>query len=640
MTSSPTDSAKAFISDFDVHLFSEGTHLHIYEKLGAHPAEVKGVKGIHFALWAPNATSVSVIGDFNKWDASQNPMTFLASSGIWTCFIPALVDGTIYKYYVQGHNGYAAEKCDPLGFAAEMRPKTASVVWDLNKYKWQDAKWQEQKLKANGLDAPISIYEVHLGSWMRVPEDGNRWLTYREMAEKLVAYVVEMGFTHVELMPVSEHPLDASWGYQTTGYFAATSRFGTPEDLMHLIDSFHQKGIGVLLDWVPAHFPKDGHALGFFDGTHLYEHADPRQGEHREWGTYIFNYGRYEVRNFLLSNAMFWFDRYHIDGLRVDAVASMLYLDYARKNGEWLPNQYGGRENIEAIDFLRMLNEKVYTHYPAAMMIAEESTAWPLVTRPPYVGGLGFGFKWDMGWMNDTLQYMSLDPVHRKYHHDKLTFRGIYSFSENYILPLSHDEVVHLKHSIADKMPGDGWQKFANLRLLLGYQWSVPGKKLLFMGAEIAQWKEWNNDTSLDWHLLEYPQHQGIKQWVADLNHLYTKEPALHENDCHPNGFEWIDCQDSQQSILCYLRKGNEHHETILVVCNFTPVPRWDYRVGVPHGGFWKELLNSDALQYGGSGMGNMGGVHTDDYWHHGRQHSLNLTVPPLSIVMLKPGSK
>jgi 1,4-alpha-glucan branching enzyme len=598
MTSSPTDSAKAFISDFDVHLFSEGTHLHIYEKLGAHPAEVKGVKGIHFALWAPNATSVSVIGDFNKWDASQNPMTFLASSGIWTCFIPALVDGTIYKYYVQGHNGYAAEKCDPLGFAAEMRPKTASVVWDLNKYKWQDAKWQEQKLKANGLDAPISIYEVHLGSWMRVPEDGNRWLTYREMAEKLVAYVVEMGFTHVELMPVSEHPLDASWGYQTTGYFAATSRFGTPEDLMHLIDSFHQKGIGVLLDWVPAHFPKDGHALGFFDGTHLYEHADPRQGEHREWGTYIFNYGRYEVRNFLLSNAMFWFDRYHIDGLRVDAVASMLYLDYARKNGEWLPNQYGGRENIEAIDFLRMLNEKVYTHYPAAMMIAEESTAWPLVTRPPYVGGLGFGFKWDMGWMNDTLQYMSLDPVHRKYHHDKLTFRGIYSFSENYILPLSHDEVVHLKHSIADKMPGDGWQ------------------------------------------LLEYPQHQGIKQWVADLNHLYTKEPALHENDCHPNGFEWIDCQDSQQSILCYLRKGNEHHETILVVCNFTPVPRWDYRVGVPHGGFWKELLNSDALQYGGSGMGNMGGVHTDDYWHHGRQHSLNLTVPPLSIVMLKPGSK
>ncbi len=634
MTSSPTDSAKAFISDFDVHLFSEGTHYRIYEKLGAHPAEVKGVKGTHFALWAPNATSVAVIGDFNKWDASKNPMTFLTNSGIWTSFIPALDDGTIYKYYVQGHNGFAAEKCDPLGFASEMRPKTASVVWDLDKYKWQDAKWQQQKMRANALDAPISIYEVHLGSWMRVPEDGNRWLTYREMAEKLVAYVAEMGFTHVEVMPVSEHPLDASWGYQTTGYFATTSRFGTPEDFMYLVDKFHQAGIGVLVDWVPAHFPKDGHALAYFDGTHLYEHADPRQGEHHEWGTLIFNYGRYEVRNFLLSNAMFWFDRYHIDGLRVDAVASMLYLDYARKHGEWLPNQYGGRENIEAITFLRMLNEKVYTEYPAAMMIAEESTAWPLVTRPPYVGGLGFGFKWDMGWMNDTLQYMSLDPVHRKYHHDKLTFRGIYSHSENYILPLSHDEVVHLKHSIADKMPGDGWQKFANLRLLFGYQWTVPGKKLLFMGAEIAQWKEWNNDTSLDWHLLEYPQHQGIKQWVTDLNHVYTKEPALYESDCQPHGFEWIDCSDTEQSILCFLRKGKHAHDTVLVVCNFTPLPRWNYRVGVPHGGFWKELLNRDGMQYGGSGLGNLGGMHTDDYWHHGRQHSLNLTLPPLSVVM------
>jgi len=640
MTSSPTDNARAFISDFDVHLFCEGTHYRLYEKLGAHPAEVQGVKGTHFAVWAPNATSVAVIGDFNKWDASKHPMQFIANSGIWTCFIPALADGTIYKYYIQGHNGFAAEKCDPVGFAAEMRPKTASVVWDIDKYEWQDAKWQEQKIKANALDAPISIYEVHLGSWMRVPEDNNRWLTYREMADKLVSYVVKMGFTHVEVMPVSEHPLDASWGYQTTGYFATTSRFGTPEDFMFLVDKFHQAGIGVLVDWVPAHFPKDGHALGMFDGTHLYEHADPRQGEHREWGTYIFNYGRYEVRNFLLSNAMFWFDRYHIDGLRVDAVASMLYLDYARKHGEWLPNQYGGRENIEAIDFLRMLNEKVYAEYPSAMMIAEESTAWPLVTRPTYVGGLGFGFKWDMGWMNDTLQYMSLDPVHRKYHHDKLTFRSLYSFSENYILPLSHDEVVHLKHSLASKMPGDAWQKFANLRLLFGYQWASPGKKLLFMGGEMAQWIEWNCDASLDWHLLDYPQHNGVEKWVKDLNHVYSKEPALHEYDCNSNGFEWIDCQDTEQSILCFLRKGKEPHDTILVVCNFTPLPRWNYRVGVPHGGFWKELVNSDSEQYGGGGIGNLGGMHTDDHWHHGRQHSLNLVIPPLGIVMLKAGSK
>ena len=573
-------------------------------------------------------------------DASKHPMQFLQSSGLWTCFVPGLEIGTIYKYYIQGHDGFAAEKCDPMGFASEMRPKTASVVWNLDQYKWQDAKWQTQKVEANGLDAPISIYEVHLGSWARVPEDGNRWLTYREMAEKLVPYVVKMGFTHVEVMPVSEHPLDASWGYQTTGYFATTSRFGTPEDFMYLVDTFHQAGIGVLVDWVPAHFPKDGHALGMFDGTHLYEHADPRQGEHREWGTYVFNYGRYEVRNFLLSNAMFWFDRYHIDGLRVDAVASMLYLDYARKHGEWLPNQYGGRENIEAIEFLRMLNEKVYGEYPSAMMIAEESTAWPLVTRPTYVGGLGFGFKWDMGWMNDTLQYISLDPVHRKYHHDKLTFRSLYSFSENYILPLSHDEVVHLKHSIADKMPGDGWQKFANLRLLFGYQWTAPGKKLLFMGAEVAQWIEWNCDASIDWHLLEYPQHRGVQQWLSDLNAVYKKEPAMHVNDCHPHGFEWIDCQDNEQSILCFLRKGREPHETILVACNFTPLPRWDYRIGVPHGGYWKELLNSDSEQYGGSGVGNLGGKHTDDHWHHGRQHSLSVVLPPLSVVMFKAGSK
>jgi 1,4-alpha-glucan branching enzyme len=640
MTTSPTDKARAFISDFDVHLFSEGTHYRLYEKLGAHASEEDGVKGTHFALWAPNATAVAVIGDFNSWDASKHPMVFSAQSGLWTCFIPKLADGTIYKYYVQGHNGYAAEKCDPMGFAAEMRPKTASVVWNLDKYTWSDAKWQDQKMKANATDAPISIYEVHLGSWARVPDDGNRWLTYREMAETLVPYVVKMGFTHVEVMPVSEHPLDASWGYQTTGYFATTSRFGTPEDFMHLVDTFHQAGIGVIVDWVPAHFPKDGHALGLFDGTHLYEHADPRQGEHQEWGTYVFNYGRYEVRNFLLSNAMFWFDRYHIDGLRVDAVASMLYLDYARKDGEWLPNRYGGRENIEAIEFLRMLNEKVYAEYPAAMMIAEESTAWPLVTRPTYVGGLGFGFKWDMGWMNDTLQYMQLDPVHRKYHHDKLTFRSLYCFSENYILPLSHDEVVHLKHSLASKMPGDAWQKMANLRLLYGFQWTSPGKKLLFMGGEIGQWIEWNCDQSLDWHLLEYPNHSGIEKWVCDLNAVYKNEPAMHENDCQPNGFEWVDCQDNEQSIICFLRKGNDPADTILVACNFTPLPRYDYRIGVPHGGFWHEILNSDAMQYGGSGIGNMGGIHADEWWHHGRHHSVSIVIPPLSVVMFRAGKR
>lgn len=630
-----TPSNAAFISDVDVHLFSEGTHYRIYEKLGAHQIVRDGVKGTHFAVWAPNASRVSVVGDFNEWNAETNVMELNHSSGIWTTFIAGLGQGSLYKYLVDGANG-AHQKADPVGFAAELRPRTASVVWDLNQYKWQDAKWMSDRDASNALEKPVSIYELHLGSWMRVPEEENRWLTYTEVADKLIPYLQEMNFTHVELMPVSEHPLDASWGYQTTGYFAVTSRFGPPEDFMFLIDKLHQANIGVLLDWVPAHFPRDGHALGLFDGTHLYEHADPRMGEHREWGTYVFNYGRYEVANFLLSNAMFWFDKYHIDGLRVDAVAAMLYLNYAREDGQWVANQYGGRENIEAIEFLRKLNEKVYAEYPSVMMVAEESTAWPQVTRPTYVGGLGFGLKWDMGWMNDTLQFMSLDSVHRKFHHDKLTFRSMYSFSENFIMPLSHDEVVHGKYSLLSKMPGDTWQKFANLRLLFGYQYSSPGKKLMFMGGEIGQWIEWSEERSVDWHLLEYPIHAGMKQWVADLNTAYRNEPGLYEFDCNPGGFEWVDCQDNEQSILCYLRKGRNIDDFILVLCNFTPVPRWSYRVGVPQEGYWKELLNSDADIYGGSGIGNHGGVYSDSHWHHGRPNSISVVLPPLSIVMFK----
>lgn len=637
MAPQETKKQESFLTDFDVHLFSEGTHSRIYEKFGAHVSKVDGVKGTHFAVWAPNAQAVSVIGDFNNWDASKHPMEQTANSGIWSCFIPGLESGTIYKYYISSKvNNYQAEKTDPCGFAAEMRPKTASVVWDLNTYKWNDSEWVKNRKERNGLEAPVSIYELHLGSWMRNPEDGSRWLTYRELAATLVPYIKEMGFTHVEFMPVAEHPLDASWGYQSTGYFAATSRYGTPEDLMYLIDELHQANVGVILDWVPAHFPRDGHGLGLFDGTHLYAHEDPRQGEHKEWGTYVFNFGRYEVANFLISNAMFWFDKYHIDGLRVDAVASMLYLDYARKDGEWVANKYGGRENIEAIEFLRRLNERIYTEFPYAMMVAEESTAWPSVTRPPYLGGLGFGFKWDMGWMNDTLKFMSFDPVYRKFHHTKLTFRGLYSSSENFMLPLSHDEVVHGKASLLGKMPGDDWQKFANLRLLLGNQWTLSGKKLLFMGGEFGQWIEWDFNRSLDWHLLEYDTHRGISNWVRDLNMLMRKEKALHELDCKDTGFEWIDCQDNEQSILCYLRKGTKDTDVVLVVANFTPIPRNDYRVGVPQAGFWEELLNSDATVYGGSGIGNFGGVWSDEWEKHGRPNSISLRLPPLAMVVLK----
>jgi 1,4-alpha-glucan branching enzyme len=627
-----------FLTDFDLHLFGEGNHNRLFDKLGAHLIEQDGVAGTHFAVWAPNADGVSVVGDFNYWTPGSHPLQPRGSSGVWAGFLPGIGAGTLYKYWISSRfNGYRVEKADPLGFAAEIRPRTASKVWDLSRYQWNDADWMAQRGKANAHSAPISIYEVHLGSWRRVPEDGNRWLTYHEMATLLVDHVKRMGFTHVELLPISEHPLDASWGYQTVGYFAPTSRFGTPDDFRFLVDALHQAGIGVLLDWVPAHFPRDSHGLAYFDGTHLYEHDDPRKGEHTEWGTKIFNFGRNEVSNFLIANALFWLDKYHIDGLRVDAVASMLYLDYARKEGEWIPNQYGGRENLEAVAFLRRLNERVYGEFPDTVTMAEESTAWPMVSRPTYLGGLGFGIKWDMGWMHDTLKYIALDPVHRKFHHNQLTFRSLYAFTENFVLPLSHDEVVHGKKALLDKMPGDLWQKFANLRLLFGYMYAQPGKKLLFMGGEFGQWHEWFYDVSLQWHLLEYPLHAGLQRWVRDLNTAYRGEPAFHERDCDPSGFEWIDCHDSDQGVLSFLREGKIANDYLLIVCNFTPVPREHYHVGAPWGGWWREILNSDAAIYGGSGVGNAGGAEAAPIPWHGRSHLLNVTLPPLAMLVFKP---
>jgi len=633
MTAKPS-----FLTDFDLYLLGEGTHHRLYDKLGAHLIEQDGVAGTHFAVWAPNARTVSVIGDFNHWDASKHPLRSLGSSGVWVGFVPGVASGALYKYYIESqYNGYRVEKADPLGFAAEIRPLSASKVWDLSRYTWNDADWMKRRGKANALDAPIAIYEMHLASWRRVPEEGNRWLTYRELAPILTEYILHMGFTHVEFMPISEHPFDGSWGYQTVGYFAPTSRFGTPDDFRFLIDTLHQAGIGVLLDWVPAHFPRDGHGLAYFDGTHLYEHSDPRKGAHTEWGTYIFNYGRTEVANFLIANALFWLDKYHIDGLRVDAVASMLYLDYARKEGEWVPNQFGGRENLEAVSFLRRFNERVYGEYPDVVSTAEESTAWPMVSRPTYLGGLGFGLKWDMGWMHDTLKYISLDPVHRKFHHNQLTFRSLYSFTENFILPLSHDEVVHGKRSLLDKMPGDEWQKFANLRLLLGYMYTQPGKKLLFMGCEIGQWREWDYQASVDWLALVAPSHRGIQRWVRDLNTIYRGEPALHQNDCVASGFEWVDCNDYDQGVISFLREGKIANDFLLVVFNFTPVPREKYHLGVPWGGNWREIVNSDAEIYGGSNLGNAGVVHAAPIEWHGRSHLLNVTLPPLGMLVFKP---
>jgi 1,4-alpha-glucan branching enzyme len=628
------------LSEFDLYLLGEGTHNRAFEKLGAHFAEREGRRGVHFAVWAPNARIVSVIGDFNQWNPVANVMR-PTPAGIWEGFVPDIGQGAVYKYHVESqYDEFKVDKADPYGFAAEIRPQTASRVWNLESYSWHDSSWMATRSRSNSLNSPLSIYEMHLGSWKRVPDEGNRWLTYREIAPLLADYLHDAGFTHVELLPVTEHPFDGSWGYQTTGYFAPTSRFGTPADFMYFVDYLHQHGIGVILDWVPAHFPKDEAGLGYFDGTHLYEHADPRKGEHPDWNTFVFNYGRNEVQNFLISNALFWLDKYHVDGLRVDAVASMLYLDYGRPEGQWIPNRYGGKENIEAIHFLRMLNERVYGEFPDVVIIAEESTAWPQVSRPIYVGGLGFGLKWNMGWMHDVLDYMSQDPVFRCYHHNQITFGLLYAFTENFVLPFSHDEVVYGKGSMLRKMPGDEWRKFANLRLLYGFMFGHPGKKLLFMGDEFGQWSEWDHDASLEWHLLEKPPHLGLKRWVRDLNTLYRGAAMLYELDFDAAGFEWVDCTDFQRSIISFLRRGRNPDDRLLFVCNFTPMVRQNYRVGVPSGGPWKEVLNSDAVLYGGSGQGNFGVLSAAPLPMHGRSFSLNMTLPPLGMVVFRPESR
>ncbi|MGH9375064.1 MAG: 1,4-alpha-glucan branching protein GlgB [Terriglobia bacterium] len=626
----------SLLSDDDLHLFNEGAHCRIYGKLGAHEMAADGAEGVHFAVWAPNAERVSVIGDFNGWDKSNRPLECRGNSGIWEGFIAGARKGDKYKYQIASrYAAYQIDKADPLSFYNEVPPQNASIVWDLE-YGWNDEDWMQSRHKRNSLASPIATYEVHLGSWQRNPEAPEALLGYREIAPKLADYVVKLGFTHVEFMPVMEHPYYPSWGYQITGYFAPASRYGTPQDFMYLVDYLHQRGIGVILDWAPSHFPTDGHGLGFFDGTHLYEHDDPRQGFHPEWKSFIFNYDRNEVRSFLLSSALFWLDYYHADGLRVDGVASMLYLDYASNDGEWIPNRYGGRENLGAIDFLRQLNVHVYRNYPDVQTVAEESTAWPMVSRPTDGGGLGFGMKWDMGWMHDTLAYFANDPFFRSYHQGELTFRMIYAFTENFVLPLSHDEVVYGKGSLLRKMPGYDEAKFANLRLLFGYMYSQPGKKLLFMGGEFGQWDEWQHGQSLDWHLLKYAPHQGVQKWVEDLNRLYRSEPALHELDFDPEGFEWVNCQDAVASTLSYIRRGRSTAGVMLVVCNFTPVLRNAYRVGAPFSGFWREMLNSDSTVYGGEGNGNSGGVEAEPTPWDGQPYSVSLTLSPLSVVFLK----
>jgi 1,4-alpha-glucan branching enzyme len=625
------------LSEFDLHLMGEGRHYDTYEKLGAHPVTLEGVRGVNFAVWAPSARRVSVVGDFNHWDGRVHPMRARGSSGIWELFVPELSDGAIYKYEIIGpHGNMLPLKADPYAFRAELRPNTGSVVANLDTYSWKDFHWMDRRSKKNWLDSPISIYEVHLGAWRRVPESHNRWLNYRELGDQLIPYVKELGYTHIELLPIMEHPYDGSWGYQTLGYFAATSRFGSPAEFMEFIDRCHQAGLGVFLDWTPAHFPRDTHGLSQFDGTHLYEHSDPRQGAHPDWGTLVYNYGRNEVQNYLISNALFWLDKYHIDGLRVDAVASMLYLDYSRKQGEWIPNEFGGRENLHAIAFIKRMNEVAHGKFPGILTIAEESTSWPSVTRPTYLGGLGFSLKWNMGWMNDTLKYFSSDPVHRKYEHNKLTFSLLYAFTENFLLPFSHDEVVHGKNSLLHKMPGDSWQQFANLRLLFAYQYGHPGKKLLFMGQEFGQRDEFSEARSLDWHLVQYDPHRGIQQLVTDLNKLYAAEPALHQVDFEWQGFEWIDANDSDNSVLTFLRRGRSPDDLFVVVINATPVVREGYRLGVPNAGYYKEVLNTDAAHYGGSNIGNAGGQHASDVPSQRKPHSLVLTLPPLAAVFLK----
>ncbi len=643
------------LTEFDIHLFTEGNHHRIYEKLGAHPTEIDGVKGVYFAVWAPNARNASILGDFNHWDGRQHQMR-KGVTGIWELFIPELGVGEHYKYEIKNWDGHIYEKSDPYGFQQEVRPKTASIVATLDNYEWHDDEWLEKRRHTDTLTQPISVYEVHLGSWLHNAYDepaqylkgegepvqvaelkpGARFLTYYELADKLIPYVKELGYTHVELLPVAEHPFDGSWGYQVTGYYAPTSRHGSPEDFMYFVDQCHASGIGVIVDWVPGHFPKDGHGLAFFDGSHLYEHADPRQGEHKEWGTLVFNYSRNEVRNFLVANALFWFDKYHIDGIRVDAVASMLYLDYQRKDGEWVANQYGGRENLEAANFLRQVNSVLFSYFPGVLSIAEESTDWPMVSWPTYVGGLGFNLKWNMGWMHDMLDYFHMDPWFRQFHQNNITFSMWYNHAENYMLALSHDEIVHGKSNMIGKMHGDEWQKFANVRCLFAYMFAHPGKKTMFMSMELGQWSEWNVWADLEWNLLQYESHQQLHKFFGDLNSLYKSEVALYTMDYEQEGFEWIDCSDNRHSVVSFIRRAKDSEELIIAICNFTPQPHSHYRVGVPVAGFYSEIFNSDARKYGGSNMGNLGGKWTDEWSYHNKPYSLDLCLPPLGVLMLK----
>ena len=651
----PYDFRSPKLTDLDIHLFAEGNHHRIYEKLGAHPTKIDGVAGVYFALWAPNARNVSVLGDFNSWDGRKHQMR-RGGNGIWELFVPELTFGASYKYEVKNWEGHIYEKSDPYGFQQEVRPKTASVVADLDSYEWNDEEWMKKRRQSDPLAKPISVYEFHLGSWMHgsaseptkllsgesEPVIATEWkqdarfLSYYELADKLIPYVKELGYTHIEMLPVAEHPFDGSWGYQVTGYYAPTSRFGNPEDFMYFVDRCHENGIGVIVDWVPGHFPKDGHGLAFFDGTHLYEHADPRKGEHKEWGTLVFNYNRNEVRNFLVANALFWFDKYHIDGIRVDAVASMLYLSYCRKDGEWVANDYGGCENIEAANFLRQVNSLLFSYFPGTLSIAEESTSWPMVSWPTYTGGLGFNLKWNMGWMHDMLDYFHMDPWFRQFHQNNLTFSMWYHHSENYMLALSHDEIVHGKSNIIGKMPGDEWQKFANVRCLFGFMFTHPGKKTMFMSMEFAQWSEWNVWTDLEWDLLQYDSHKALKKFFKDLNGIYKSEPALYTQDFEEAGFQWIDCSDNRHSVVAFIRRGTNPEEFVITVCNFTPQPHSHYRVGVPELGFYTEIFNSDARQYGGSNMGNLGGKWTDEWSFHEQPYSLDLCLPPLGVLILK----
>lgn len=646
----------ALLTDFDLHLFSEGNHHRIYEKLGSHTSEINGVKGVYFAIWAPNARNVSILGNFNQWDGRKHQMR-RGKTGIWELFIPECGVGEHYKYEVKNQDGHIYEKSDPYGYQQEVRPKTASIVTDLDSYPWEDQGWMEKRRNTDPLTQPISVYEMHLGSWLHASSaepsilpsgekeavvsvseinPNSRFLTYRELAHKLIPYLKELGYTHIELLPVAEHPFDGSWGYQVTGYYAVTSRYGTPEDFMYFVDQCHQNDIGVIVDWVPGHFPKDGHGLAFFDGTHLYEHADPRKGEHKEWGTLVFNYSRHEVRNFLVANALFWFDKYHIDGIRVDAVASMLYLDYCREEGEWVTNQYGGRENIEAADFLRQVNHLIFSYFPGVISVAEESTSWPMVSWPTYTGGLGFNLKWNMGWMHDMLDYFSMDPWFRQFHQNNITFSMWYNHSENFMLALSHDEVVHGKSNIIGKMPGDRWQKFANVRCLFAYMYAHPGKKTMFMSMEFGQWSEWNVWGDLEWGLLQHEPHDQLKLFFGDLNRLYRSEPTLYTQDFEEEGFEWVDCSDNRHSVVSFIRRDKDTNDFAIAVCNFTPQPHAHYRIGVPEAGFYTELFNSDSRKYGGSNMGNLGGKWTDDWSVHNRQYSLDLCLPPLGVLILK----